>query len=318
MTVRAINGPNTPASGPGEPTRLTALVIEDNPEDVRPLRAALEQHINGARGSSFRVVHADRLVTGLQRLAQEHVDIVLLDLMLPDSRGLKTLGHIQRQTPSIPIVVMVALDDESLGIQAVQRGAQDYLVKGQLGPSLVARALRYAIERQQLHVTLRQLSLTDNLTGLYNRHGFQTLSEHHLKLAPRTRGLLLVSADLGGIDAVVTAHGRVEADRALAQTADILRATFRASDIIARLGDDRFAVLVLDAADESAEIISSRLHQRLAAFNARTKRACALSLDTAIARYQPHETPTVANLLALAERASAARLPAPPRLQSAG
>lgn len=289
----------------GEPSRITVLLIEDKPEDVRPLRSALEQQFASARANTgFKLIQADRLVAGLQRLATERIDIVLLDLMLPDSRGLKTLGHVRRQSPSVPIVALVALDDESLGIQAVQRGAQDYLVKSQLSPGLVARALRYAIERQQLHVTLRQLSLTDNLTGLYNRHGFHTLCEHHLKLAPRTRGILLVRADVGGLDDIAERFGRAEGDRALSQGAEILKATFRASDVIARLADDQFVVLVLDAADESGEIIGSRLQQRLDSYNSRPSRPYQLSLDVSISRFAPDRTPSVEDLMSLVERPS--------------
>ena len=165
------------------------------------------------------------------------------------------------------------------------------------------RALRYAMERQHLQRTLSQLSLADELTGLYNRRGFCTLCEHHLKLASRTRGLVLVSADVEGFAEITERYGEREGDRALLKAADILRATFRASDVIARVGEDEFAVLLVDASSESVEIIRSRLRQRLEAYNRRegNARGYALALVYSVTHFPPGETPLLDELLALGD-----------------
>lgn len=96
----------------------------------------------------------------------------MLDLSLPDSTGLDTFIRLYMQAPDVPIVVLTGLDDEATATQAVQAGAQDYLVKGHVSGDLLVRAMRYAIERHRLLMQLRVASLVDALTGLYNRRAF--------------------------------------------------------------------------------------------------------------------------------------------------
>jgi signal transduction histidine kinase len=86
----------------------------------------------------------------LQRLESEGCDAILLDLWLPDSQGLDTFTQVHRQAPSLPVVVLTSEDDEDLGVEAVNRGAQDYLIKGEVTPRLLVRSLRYAIERHRM------------------------------------------------------------------------------------------------------------------------------------------------------------------------
>ncbi|MBC8264007.1 MAG: PAS domain S-box protein [Anaerolineales bacterium] len=132
---------------------IRALLIEDNPGDARLIREMLKE----AGAAQFELACADRLSTGLERLAERDIDVVLLDLGLPDSQGLDTLGRVLAEPPGAPvIVVLTGLDDEALAIQAVRVGAQDYLVKGQVDGNLLGRAMRYAIERQRAEEVLRE------------------------------------------------------------------------------------------------------------------------------------------------------------------
>ena len=124
---------------------IRILLIEDNPGDARLIREMLIE----AGGARFQLGCVDRLSAGLEHLAQERVDVLLLDLGLPDSQGLDTLARAQAQVPELPIVVLTGLDDEALATRAVQQGAQDYLVKGQVESSPLARAVHYAIEGKQ-------------------------------------------------------------------------------------------------------------------------------------------------------------------------
>lgn len=97
---------------------------------------------------------ATRLAEGIARLGVEGFDLVLLDLTLPDSRGLETFLYLRRNAPELPIIVLSGLEDEELALRAVREGAQDYLFKGQIEPNLLARAIRYAIERKRLETEL--------------------------------------------------------------------------------------------------------------------------------------------------------------------
>lgn len=135
-----------------KPTKI--LLIEDNPGDVRLIQEMLKEVGFG----QFELEHKDLLLSGLSRITRNNIDVILLDLGLPDSQGLPTLTKILSQAQKIPIVVLTGLDDEITGIRAIQAGAQDYLVKGQLGGRLLVRSIRYAIERKWMEDDLRKLS----------------------------------------------------------------------------------------------------------------------------------------------------------------
>ena len=132
---------------------ITVLLIEDNPGDARLIHAVLAE-----RGGPVELVSASRLAEGLERLDQGGRDLVLVDLSLPDSAGLDTLARVQERAAAVPVVVLTGTDDEALGLEAVQKGAQDYLVKGQAPPALLNRAIRYAIERKQAQEKIRTLA----------------------------------------------------------------------------------------------------------------------------------------------------------------
>jgi serine phosphatase RsbU (regulator of sigma subunit) len=129
---------------------LCVLLIEDNPGDARLLRELLVE----AGSTRFRLEHVLRLSAGLERLAAGGVDLVLLDLSLPDSRGLSTFHKTHACAPQVPLIVLSGLNDEELAIKTVQEGAQDYLVKGHADGLLLVRAMRYAIERKRAEVEL--------------------------------------------------------------------------------------------------------------------------------------------------------------------
>jgi two-component system cell cycle response regulator len=289
---------NSGVSTQDSPSKV--LLIEDNPGDVRLLREALLEP--GARKFSLTV--AERLEEGLTRLSEKDFDVVLLDLSLPDAEGLDTVTRAHEAAPQVPIVVLTGTDDEELAIQAVQSGAQDYLVKGQIQSTLLVRALRYAIERNRLQAEVRSLSLKDELTGLYNRRGFSTFAERQLKVAYRTRvGVLLIYADLDGLKQINDTLGHRHGDQALIRTAQILRHNFRDSDIIARLGGDEFTILAADDDGESARIIMTRLQEDLKRYNEQEKLPYTLSLSVGSAPFDPLHPISLEELMARADQA---------------
>src|SRR5262249_38352654 len=116
----------------------TVLLVEDNPGDARLIREMLAE----AATARLRLLRAETLAAGLEQLARGGVDVVLLDLSLPDSRGLDTFLRTRERAPEVPIVVLSGLSDEELAMRAVHAGAQDYLVKGEVGSDGLGRALR--------------------------------------------------------------------------------------------------------------------------------------------------------------------------------
>ncbi len=140
--------------GGGPPIR--ALLIEDNPGDARLIREMLRDVAGGAH-PAVELVHVDRLSSALEHFRADRADLVLLDLSLPDSSGFETFAAVHAAAPEVAIVVLSGLDDQLLAIRAVQEGAQDYLVKGQVDGGTLLRSMRYAIERQRLELTRRDL-----------------------------------------------------------------------------------------------------------------------------------------------------------------
>ncbi len=131
---------------------INVLLIEDNPGDAR-----LIQELFAERGGAmFTLECVDELSTGLKRLAEGGIDVILLDLGLPDSQGLDTFAKTHEQVQDVPIIVLTGLDDETVATQAIRAGAQDYLAKGQMDSNLLIRTMRYAIERKQSEEALRK------------------------------------------------------------------------------------------------------------------------------------------------------------------
>ncbi|MDH3443412.1 MAG: response regulator, partial [Deltaproteobacteria bacterium] len=124
---------------------VKVLLVEDNIADARLLQALLYD----AQGSQFDVVHVERLSEAIRALKEYEVGVILLDLSLPDTQGVDTIGRLRSQPSVPPIVVMTGLRDEEVAVKAVEQGAQDYLIKGQVDGYLLARSLRYAIQRHR-------------------------------------------------------------------------------------------------------------------------------------------------------------------------
>jgi len=151
-------------------SKLNILLIEDNPGDARLIQEMLSEVMD----VQFDLSWADSLSIGLEYLAKGSreskktksdrypdqsktpFNLVLLDLGLPDSQGIESLLPLLKQVPEVPIVVLTGLIDEEIGVKAVQKGAQDYLVKGQVDSNSLARAIRYSMERKQTEKQLRQ------------------------------------------------------------------------------------------------------------------------------------------------------------------
>ncbi|MFQ6616915.1 MAG: response regulator, partial [Fidelibacterota bacterium] len=131
---------------------IQLLLIENDAGDVRLLKELLSE----MEFPRFNVTTADTLARGLAILKQNDMDIILSDLSLPDSTGLETFDRLQKEASHVPIVVMIGLNNEPLGLQAVKRGAQDSLLKGELNADLIGRAMRYAIERHRAEEALKE------------------------------------------------------------------------------------------------------------------------------------------------------------------
>ena len=134
---------------------LDVLLIEDNPNDARLIRRHLTGSGTMLLPDDVTLHHEERLATGQERLENEEIDLLLLDLGLEKTSGVETFDWIEDSVAAVPVVVLTGLQDESAAIELLQQGAQDYLTKGSMTRDTLLRAVRYALERQQRESELR-------------------------------------------------------------------------------------------------------------------------------------------------------------------
>lgn len=276
---------------------IKILLFEDNIGDAR-LFAETIKEIPSQR---YEIIHVNSLSEGLTALGNKTADIILLDLGLPDSQHLDTLIKLKSQVLGVPIVILTGNDDEEIALRAVQQGAQDYLVKQKINADVLSRVICYSIERQKLQDELRSLALIDDLTGLYNRRGFFTLAEHHLKLAERMhKNFYLIFSDIDNLKKINDDFGHLQGDLFLKKAAEILRYSFRDSDIIARIGGDEFVVLIPETTDYNAKSAITRLQENIKKYNKKEKKN--LSLSMGIANFHPNLKFSLQDLLDKADK----------------
>ncbi|OGN75517.1 MAG: hypothetical protein A2X25_07310 [Chloroflexi bacterium GWB2_49_20] len=166
----------------------------------------------------------------------------------------------------------------------------------------VSTQVAQAIERKRMEEEIRSLSLTDELTGLYNRRGFTLLAEQELKLAQRLkRSELLLFGDLDNLKMINDTWGHTQGDQALMEVGTILKETLRGTDIAARFGGDEFVVLAMDVSMESADILINHIQSALERSNQQGSRPFQLSISIGIATYDPEAPCTVSELIAQAD-----------------
>ncbi|MDX6660000.1 MAG: hypothetical protein QOJ55_822, partial [Solirubrobacteraceae bacterium] len=239
-----------------EVSDLRLLLVEDNVGDAVLVREMLRT----ALWDRVELVHVKVLSDACAQVGGLEPACVLLDLSLPDAVGLEAVTQMKAAAPDIPIVVLSGLDDEHLALNAVQHGAQDYLIKGRVDEVLISRSIRYAIERKRAEVALAHQALHDPLTGLPNRALFLDRLENALARAQRgSAGIGVLFLDLDRFKVVNDSLGHEAGDRLLLDVANRLRGVVRPGDTVARFGGDEFTILC-DVRDErDAVLIAERV-----------------------------------------------------------
>lgn len=270
----------------GEPIKV--LMIEDNPSDsVITSRRLLKDP-----PTPIELTAVNSLEAAWPILDREGIDVVLTDLNLADSDGLDTLLTLRARAPRVPVVVLTGLGDQVVGVRAVQMGAQDFLQKGRFDSYMIQRALLYAVERNRLMQTLSDLSLIDPLTGLYNRRGLLAVSGKRLEMAQRLscRAFVLF-ADLDDLKRVNDEQGHQAGDMYLRLTAETMKQSFRAADVVARVGGDEFVVLGLETSSFDPGILVERVQRTLQRLAREHQVSHPVSVSCGIERFDPPVTP---------------------------
>jgi diguanylate cyclase (GGDEF)-like protein len=274
-------------------------MIADNPREVESFRSLLI----GVKHNRFTVEREGRLPAALERLERGGIELILLDLAMPETRELEALLQVRDRWPEVPVVVLIGPTDEALGERAVAEGAQDYLIKGQTDSNLLGRVLGHAVERQRMQLALSGLT-HDPLTCLFTCRALRMLGEQQLKVGGRRkRAASLLVADVDRLKKVNDEFGYREGNRVLTKTAALLRQSVRDSDIVARLGGDEFGVLLIDCPLDDALRTATRFQKQLQDYNAQRLLRSPLSISVGVASLDGSRRCSVGDLLARAMQA---------------
>ena len=247
--------------------RLRVLLIDDDEAEAELVRTALD-----VGADRFELAVAPTLERAITLLAGCRYDVALLDLTLPDSSGLASVAAVSSRFPETPVVVLTELADDQIAIQALDRGAQDYLPKGQATRAQLARTLRHAIQRHQIQhenqrlvARLEHMVHHDSLTELLNRHSFNAeLARawgHSLKASTP---LACVMLDADFFKRTNDTYGHAAGDRVLQRIADVLRDSGDGKLKAARFGGEEFCILLPETDEAGALQWAEQVRQRIA------------------------------------------------------
>ena len=260
----------------------TALLIEDNPADAGLIKELLSSE-------EYGLEWVDRLSLGLDRLLLPGIGVVLLDLALPDNLGLEGLDKILTREPGMPVVILTGLQEETLGLEAIQRGAQDFLCKETFSGPLLTRALRYAVDRKRIENELRLLNKSleqrvlertaelekanrrleelvhyDGLTGIYNRRALdERLALEVVRANRHGRPLSFHLIDLDHFKELNDTLGHLAGDHVLQGIAHLLHQLARETDMVARYGGEEFAVILPETDGPGAIVLAERMRSEI-------------------------------------------------------
>jgi PleD family two-component response regulator len=246
---------------------MRVLLIESEPEDVLFLRDVLTEIGEGRYWSDWvqiETLHAASWTDAASILAREPVDVMLLDVDLPDSQGMETFRRAQNAAAGVPVVLLLSEAENALGARLIRDGAQDFLMKKHVDCAPLAHAMRNAIDRHRLLMAARAAATHDTLTGLLNRAGFYASADRDRKLAERLdRRWMLLVAEPRNLADLTAAQGEQRRDLALVEAADHLRSLAGPADLLARIDTTRFGMTIFDTEQESAEEAWARIHSAL-------------------------------------------------------
>jgi diguanylate cyclase (GGDEF)-like protein len=287
----------SPEAGAASPVRLRVLAVSTGAGAAARLGDLVARAL-----PDTRLERAGRLADALRRLRHSDIDFILLEMVAAQG-GLRVCARLLEAAPHLPLIVLAGSGEKELAREAIRLGAQDFLVRAEVSPERLAGAMACAIERNRRLVELRDLSLTDPLTGLYNRRGFALLADAHLRMLRRTRRQsVLIFADVDDLKGINDTYGHPAGDRAIVGGARLLTGVLRDSDIVARYGGDEFVALAHDASNGATRTLVHRIEDGLAALNRGGSLAFTLSLSIGAVSFGSSDA-RIGDVLARADRA---------------
>ncbi len=270
------------------------VLIVDDEEAVRNLIASLFIKY----GHQCETARDGR--EALERISQVTFDAVVTDVFMPHMDGIALTKELVRLYPDHPVMVMTGHTEEDYAELAIAAGAWEFIDKSFSYREFIIRFDKMMLDQREREATLALL-LTDALTGLHSRRRFFVLAEQCLKVAIRAeKKPLLFFIDVDDLKGINDRYGHIVGDRALIDLANILKRTFRESDIIGRIGGDEFVVL-LEPPDEGSDALITRLHKNLKEHNAKGLQRYQLSISVGTALFDPEHPVSINELLTKAD-----------------
>jgi two-component system cell cycle response regulator len=269
------------------------VLVADDEEPIRELIVTLLSQ------KGYECIAAGSGLEALKKIRENKFDAVVTDIVMPEMDGLTLTRELSQHYQSLPVMVMTGYGDEYSAETAIALGAREFIKKPF---SITEFLIRFhkMMDDHRGEEALLALSLTDELTGLHNRRRFFVVAEQCLKVAIRMKKRpLLLFIDLDDLKWINDHYGHNEGDQALIGLANILKKTFRESDIIARIGGDEFVVL-LEPTDENSETMITRLHENVKEYNAKLSQHI-LSISLGTAHFDPEYPISIDELLAKAD-----------------
>jgi diguanylate cyclase (GGDEF)-like protein len=274
-------------------THYKILVVDDE-ESMRELIVSLLS----PRG--HQCVTANNGLEALDKIMETKFDAIITDIVMPEMDGITLTKELSKHYQNLPVMVMTGFTEDYSAETAVASGAREFITKPFSISEFLIRFDKMMRDHKGVEALLA-LSLIDELTGLYNRRRFFVLTEQYLKLSVRTKKrLLLLFIDMDNLKWINDHHGHNEGDQALIELANILKKTFRESDVIARIGGDEFVVLS-ESADENDEILMTRLYENIKDYNAKRSRRYNLSISVGATQFDPNYPVSIDELLSKAD-----------------
>ncbi len=247
---------------------VTVLLIEDNPGEAQ----AIGRHLAAIEDWDTRTLRAEDAAAANHLLASCEVDAILLDFPLQGETSLETLRQLRHACDQCAIVVIAGQGSERIAVELMRAGADDYLIKSDVGPAVLRRSLDFVLHkyeaikhRARIEAELERLARTDDLTGLANRrHFMERLREEFQRHARYKSPFTVLLLDLDHFKEINDMHGHLVGDCVLSAVGRILREMCRLTDYAGRYGGEEFCLALTETSAEDGKRLAERIRTRIA------------------------------------------------------
>lgn len=269
----------------------SVLIVDDD-------AVVLDMITQTLTSAGYQCMKATNGNDAIELIKNTSFEFMLADIVMPGVGGFELAERAKKLHPHLLVIIMTGFIEDFSYDRAIESGASDFIKK-----PFTRRELMVRMKHVKMQDKVRVMAMTDELTGLLNRRGFFNVAEQHLKLSERKKQRsFMLYIDVDDLKGINDRLGHQEGDLALIDSANLLKATFRDSDIIARIGGDEFVVIPVESDAHGVEMVTTRLQKNLENHNRREKRAYKLSVSFGVSYYGPEGDSSIDELLDRADQ----------------